>query len=378
MLTVPAGVVSFTVSVPTAGDRSTKPTRPYRVRGRRDGHGTITDNDATPTLTINDVIVNEAAGTATFTVTLSAASGQSVTVNYGTSNGTASAGSDYTAASGTLTFAPGVTSQTITVPITNDTLDEPNETFYVNLSTPTNAVIGDALGVGTIVDNDAAPTVTSVSAAGATEGGNLVHTVTLSNASSTPINLAYSLGGGTATAGTDYAATPTFSNGVTLSGGVLTVPAGVTSFTVTVASVNDTIDEPAETYNLAVGGVTAVGTINDDDAAPTLSVGNITVNETAGYAVFSVGLSNPSSSAVSVNLAFANGTATGGTGTAAAAAPTTATTRACRSPPTVAPPGPRWARTRRPSRPGRPVCWCEPTSTTTRGGSGDARPKPSR
>ncbi|MFZ6820678.1 Calx-beta domain-containing protein, partial [Undibacterium sp. Ji22W] len=84
------------------------------------GTATITDNDGTPSLSINDVIVNEAAGTATFTVTLSAASGQTVSVGYNTSNGTATAGSDYTATSGTLTFNPGVTTQTITVNIAND------------------------------------------------------------------------------------------------------------------------------------------------------------------------------------------------------------------------------------------------------------------
>ncbi|MFZ6820662.1 Calx-beta domain-containing protein, partial [Undibacterium sp. Ji22W] len=87
----------------------------------------ITDNDATPSLSINDVIVNEAAGTATFTVTLSAASGQTVSVGYNTSNGTATAGSDYTATSGTLTFNPGVTTQTITVNIANDSVFELSE-----------------------------------------------------------------------------------------------------------------------------------------------------------------------------------------------------------------------------------------------------------
>jgi Calx-beta domain len=147
------------------------------------GTGTIVDNDPTPSLAINDVTVNEAAGTMSFTVTLSAASGQTVSVNYGSSNGTAVAGSDYTAASGTLTFAPGVVSQTITVPITNDTVYEPGETLYVNLSAPSNATIADGLGIGTIIDNDPVPTVSSVTAASATEGGNLVHTVTLSNAS---------------------------------------------------------------------------------------------------------------------------------------------------------------------------------------------------
>ncbi|MBC3876167.1 Calx-beta domain-containing protein, partial [Undibacterium flavidum] len=74
-----------------------------------------------------------AAGTATFTVTLSAASGQTVSVGYNTSNGTATAGSDYTAASGTLTFNPGVTTQTITVNISNDSVFELSENFNVNL-----------------------------------------------------------------------------------------------------------------------------------------------------------------------------------------------------------------------------------------------------
>src|SRR5260370_31761157 len=82
----------------------------------------ISDNDPTPSLTINDLTVNEATGTATFTVTLNAASGLPLTVDFATSNGTAAAATDYTSAAGTLTFAPGVTTHTITMPITNDTL----------------------------------------------------------------------------------------------------------------------------------------------------------------------------------------------------------------------------------------------------------------
>src|SRR6185312_1760378 len=105
------------------------------------------------------------------------------------------------------------------------------------------------------------------------EGTSLVHTVTLSNASSSATTYAYTLGGGTATGGgTDYTTPPTFSNGVTLAAGILTVQAGVTSFTVTVPTTLDTIDEGAsENYNLTIGGVTGVGTITDDDAAPTIS-----------------------------------------------------------------------------------------------------------
>ena len=122
------------------------------------GTGTIIDNDGPPTLSINDVRVNEGAGTATFTVTLSAASGLPITVDYSMTNGTAGA-QDYTAMSGTLIFAPGETTKTIAVPILEDKLDEPNETFTVNLANPVNATIADAQGVGTIVDNDAPPAV---------------------------------------------------------------------------------------------------------------------------------------------------------------------------------------------------------------------------
>jgi len=113
-----------------------------------------------PSLSVSDATVTEGnAGTvnAVFTVTLSAASAQTVTVSYATANGSASAGSDYAAASGTLTFAPGTTSQTVTVAVTGDTLPEANETFLVNLGSPTNATIAKGQGQGTILNDDAAP-----------------------------------------------------------------------------------------------------------------------------------------------------------------------------------------------------------------------------
>mgnify|MGYP003694777325 CR=1 FL=1 len=172
-VTIPAGATSATFTLPTTNDVIDEADETVVVSlGGISGGGfeaiaanpaaasvttTITDNDATPSLVINDVSVNEAAGTATFTVTLSAASGQTVTVNYATGGGTATAGSDYTATSGTLTFTPGVVTQTITVPITNDTATESSETFNVTLSGAVNASITDNTGVGTIIDNDAPP-----------------------------------------------------------------------------------------------------------------------------------------------------------------------------------------------------------------------------
>src|SRR5207253_10021266 len=110
-----------------------------------------------PSIAIGDVTITEGnTGTraAVFTVTLSAAASQPVTVAYATANGTATAGSDYTAASGTLTIPAGQTTGAITVPVKGDRIAEPNETYFVNLSRATNATIADGQGTGTITDDE--------------------------------------------------------------------------------------------------------------------------------------------------------------------------------------------------------------------------------
>jgi hypothetical protein len=99
---------------------------------------------------------NSGTTNASFAVTQSAASASVVTVQYATANGSAQAGTDYTATSGTLTFAAGETSQAIAVPILGDTTVEPNETFTVTLSNPTGATLGTAQATGTIANDDAA------------------------------------------------------------------------------------------------------------------------------------------------------------------------------------------------------------------------------
>ena len=121
---------------------------------------TIIDNDPTPTVQFSepDYTVGEADGTATITVTLSAASGQTVTVSYATSNGAASAGSDYYSASGQLTFNPGQTSQTFTVTIIDDTSGEASEDVNLTLSSPSNATLGtQSTSKLWIVDDDPCP-----------------------------------------------------------------------------------------------------------------------------------------------------------------------------------------------------------------------------
>ena len=107
-----------------------------------------------PVLSIGDRAITEGDNgttTATFTVSLSQAATKTVTVAYATAANTATAGSDYTNSTGTLTFTPGITTQSITVPILGDTVDEVNETFFVSLSNPSQATLGDSQAVGTIV-----------------------------------------------------------------------------------------------------------------------------------------------------------------------------------------------------------------------------------
>jgi len=111
-----------------------------------------------PALSVNDVTVtegNSGTGSATFNVTLSPAATGTVTVGFTTADGTATAGSDYVASSGTLTFSPGDTVKTVTVIVNGDTTVEGNETFFVNLSAPTGAILADNQGQGTITNDDA-------------------------------------------------------------------------------------------------------------------------------------------------------------------------------------------------------------------------------
>jgi len=132
------------------------PAGPAGPQGKQ-GIGTIIANQPKPTLSINDVTVTEGPGYASFTVTLSSPSSFTVTVNYSTDNVTATAGEDYVASSGTLTFSPGTTAKTISITILDDAIySEDQETFAVNLSNPISATILDGQGIGTILDDDAA------------------------------------------------------------------------------------------------------------------------------------------------------------------------------------------------------------------------------
>ena len=288
--------------------------------GTASGTGTIRDDDSSSSLSIASETVTEGTGAATdltFTVSLSAVSARQVTVDYADAGtGTAASGQDYTAIpSGTLTFAPGDTSETVTVSVIGDTRDEDSETVAVTLSGARGATIATATASGTITDDDAAPTL-SIDSPSVAEGDsgitNLVFTVSLSAVSGKEIGADYAdAGTGTATSGTDYTA---------VSGGTVAIAAGQASGTITVAVTGDRTDESNETIDLrlssprnaTIAAANGTGTIRDDDGPPrvTLLLSPYSVRENGGTSTVTAALSHASTEATTVTVSFAAGTNT--------------------------------------------------------------------
>ncbi|MFN1583945.1 Calx-beta domain-containing protein [Vibrio rotiferianus] len=325
-ITVPAGVTMFTATVDTTQDTIDEPDETFDLQvGGVTGTATIVDNDDTPTVT-DVALVGEAlpeGQPAEFKVTLSNASSSDQTYTIGLVNGTAgdndydtnesnivfSDGVTYDANTGQITVPAGITMFTATVDTTQDTIDEPDETFDLQ--------VGGVTGTATIQDDDDAPVITEVALVGETvpEGQAAEFKVTLSNASSS--DQTYTIGLVNGTAGDDDYDTNVsnivFSDGVTYDAntGQITVPAGITMFTATVDTKQDTIDEPDETFALQVGGVTGTATIQDDDDAPVITEVAL-VGETVPEgqpAEFKVTLSNASSSDQTYTIGLVNGTA---------------------------------------------------------------------
>ncbi|MBA5637911.1 hypothetical protein H3H37_12685 [Duganella sp. LX20W] len=244
---------------------------------------------AQPQLSIGDASVNESDGGVDVTVTLSKASADTVTVNYATADGTATtAGNDYTATSGTLTFAPGQTSKVIHIAIGADATPEASETFNVTLSASSFAAITDNTGVVTI-NADSAPAAVTVSTvlaedaahtgaspvdSSVVEGASLLYTVALSGTTSGATEYALAIGG--TASSSDYGSF-TFSDGVAWKNGdphtgIIVVPGSVSGFTVSVPTVDDTAVNSARSLTLTVGSVAATGTITDNDSVSVSSV----------------------------------------------------------------------------------------------------------
>ena len=231
---------------------------------------TIKENDV-PIVTLSGLSVADSAGREEdgpieFTVTLAQASLETVTVQYATSDGTATEGVDYTRVQGTLTFDPGDKEETVSVAVTNDMLDEDDEDFTLTLSGETNASLGKSVATGRITDDDPEPEVgLAVMVASAAEGESMSFEVQLGAASGKTVTVEYATASGTATQGTDYSAA---------SGKLTFSPGGARSQTIVVATTEDALDEAAEedftltlrnARNASLGTSVATGMITDDD-----------------------------------------------------------------------------------------------------------------
>jgi Calx-beta domain/WD40-like Beta Propeller Repeat len=229
---------------------------------------TIVDDDPPPTISIDDIVVNEGnsgSSVAQFTLSLSNVSGKTISVNLAAVNGTAT-GSDYTLFANLAAIAPGNMTAKVNVNITGETIYEDDETFFINLSNPINATIADSQGMCTIKNDDPVPSIT-INDVTLPEGNSGSRTfnfsVRLSNPSSRQVTVQFSTADGAANAPDDYASRS----------GTLTFFPGFTSIVIPITVNGDTYIEPDETFllNLAnameasLGDSQGVGTITNDD-----------------------------------------------------------------------------------------------------------------
>jgi hypothetical protein len=323
----------------------TSPTAPVILGTPNPAVLTITDNDTQPSLQFSSATYTNsddiakygittkefAPSVATITVTRTGAVDNAVAVNYATSNGTATGGAtcttgiDYVSTSGTLNFAAGVISQTFNVTVCTDALFEGSETVNLTLSNPTG---GASLGtpnsaVLTIIDNEIQPSFQFSSPTHTINEANPTSTITVlrNGATGNAVSVNYAtVAGGTATGGAGCGGAVDYQN----TSGTLTFAAGELSKTFSVPICDDATAESSETVNLALsapsGGAvlgspnTAVLTITDNDAAPTLQFSSATASytESAGNALLIVTRTGATGNAVSVDYTTGGGTATAG------------------------------------------------------------------
>jgi len=327
-LEFPIDTASKTISVPLTPDNIFESDETFFINlsnatnatiADAQGQATIVNDDPQPSISIDPVTYPSegAAGSSingAFVVKLSNPSDRAITVAYATTDGTATAGSDYTAVSGTLTFNPGETTKNITVQVIGDNTDEIDETFFVNLSNPTNSTVSNGQGTGTILDDDG-PLI-SINDVTITEGdtgtADANFTVTLSAASPQDVSVRYATSAFTATSGVDYQRTTN----------TLLIPAGATSGTIIVKIIGDYEIEPDEGFAIVLsspvhGGIAdgiGVCTIVNDDAPGTIqfSAQTYNVGEGEGSATVTVTRTSGVSGSVTVDYSTANGTASAG------------------------------------------------------------------
>jgi len=270
-----AGESRKVISVAVLGDAIPEPNETFFVNlsnpvgavlQRSTAIGTILNDDG-PTISVTDTSILEGTGAGVtnlaFTVITSQTSASPITVNYATADGTATAGSDYTATSGTVTLPPGVASVVVLVPVMRDSLVEPNETMFLNLSNAVGATIFDGQGVGTIIADDGL--LVSIGDKTTPEGNTgftpVTFTVTLSAPAPGTVTVDYATTDGTATAPLDYIATS----------GTVTFNPGDQTKTVTVQVVGDTEQEPYETFFVDLSNATGGANIGDGRGQGTIT-----------------------------------------------------------------------------------------------------------
>jgi len=251
-----------------------------------------------------------------FTVTRSGNLGSTTTVAFSTADGTATVAlGDYLAQAGTLTFVPGETSKLITVEVVGNTIPEPNETFFVQLSNPTNAMLGRAQAVGTILNDDDDISISDVTVVQPRSGTtNAVFTISAFGVVLQNISVGWATADGTATSFSDY---------LPQSGTVTFPPSGGTA-NITVPIVGDSQFESPESFDVvlsnAVHGriVKGIGvcTVLNPNLQPALYVNDIQVKSTQSgvlNAVFTVALDTASGDVTTVQFATVDGGARAGT-----------------------------------------------------------------
>jgi len=323
-VTIPVGQTTATIPLNIPGNTTPEPNYQFTISLTPGANATvanpsianimITNDDVLGSLSVADASVPETDGAgafATFHIALAEAVTQEVRVSYSTSNGTATAGSDFVAKSGVAIFPPGQTSMLVNVEILGDTVPESDETFQLTLTNPVGATITRATATGTIRDDDSStsPPMLSISATTVIEGNDGAFRVTLTPAQAQEVRVSYATSDVTAIAGSDYIAT----NGV-----VIFAP-GETSKVVAVPVGDDPIAEPDERFAMTLSNPVGAGittpraeiTILDNDV-PQLTANDVNVLENASNATVTVRITPTVNRTAGVSWATANGTATAG------------------------------------------------------------------
>ncbi|MBI1733651.1 MAG: SBBP repeat-containing protein [Candidatus Rokubacteria bacterium] len=318
-LVFPPGTLSQTFTVPILDDRLdeanevvrlalTSPTGGAALGTIRTAELTITDDDTAGTVQFSAATysVGEAAGSATIRVTRTGGTAGGVTVRFATSNDSATAGQDYRATSGVVTFAADEMTRTFTVPILNDGIGESVETLTLTLTEPGGGAVLGGIPVATLSIVDDEPTVRLRSATETVRenGGFATIVIQRGGAATGTATVDYATSDATAVAGVDYTATS----------GTVTFRPGVTVQSVVVPLLNDALIEPEKTFRLRLANASGatlvepsgvVVTLEDDDQGGALEFSSATyrVPEDGNNAVITVTRSGGSAAAVTVDYA---------------------------------------------------------------------------